>query len=165
MKIYGVVGWRNSGKTTLMEKLVAEITSRGVSVSSVKHAHHAFDIDHEGKDSWRHRQAGAREVLVCSGARWALMHELRGAEEPPLAVLLEKLSAVDLVLVEGYKRDGHPKVEAFRSATGNSLIALEEATIRAVASDQPIDGLDRPNFDLNDVRGIADFILTETGLA
>ncbi|MEM1420080.1 MAG: molybdopterin-guanine dinucleotide biosynthesis protein B [Pseudomonadota bacterium] len=165
MKIYGVVGWRNSGKTTLMEKLVAEITSRGVSVSSVKHAHHAFDIDHEGKDSWRHRQAGAREVLVCSGARWALMHELRGAEEPPLAVLLEKLSAVDLVLVEGYKRDGHPKVEAFRSATGNSLIASEEATIRAVASDQPIDGLDRPNFDLNDVRGIADFILTETGLA
>ena len=165
MKIYGVVGWRNSGKTTLMEKLVAEITSRGVSVSSVKHAHHAFDIDHEGKDSWRHRQAGAREVLVCSGARWALMHELRGAEEPPLAVLLEKLSAVDLVLVEGYKRDGHPKVEAFRSATGNSLIALEEATIRAFASDQPIDGLDRPNFDLNDVRGIADFILTETGLA
>ncbi|MEL6279951.1 MAG: molybdopterin-guanine dinucleotide biosynthesis protein B, partial [Pseudomonadota bacterium] len=151
MKIYGVVGWRNSGKTTLMEKLVAEITSRGVSVSSVKHAHHAFDIDHEGKDSWRHRQAGAREVLVCSGARWALMHELRGAEEPPLAVLLEKLSAVDLVLVEGYKRDGHPKVEAFRSATGNSLIASEEATIRAVASDQPIDGLDRPNFDLNDV--------------
>lgn len=165
MKIYGVVGWRNSGKTTLMEKLVAEITSRGVSVSSVKHAHHAFDIDHEGKDSWRHRQAGAREVLVCSGARWALMHELRGAEEPPLAVLLEKLSAVDLVLVEGYKRDLHPKVEAFRSATGNSLIASEEATIRAVASDQPIDGLDRPNFDLNDVRGIADFILTETGLA
>lgn len=166
MKVYGVVGWKNSGKTTLMERLVSEIAARGVSVSTVKHAHHAFDIDHEGKDSWRHRQAGAREVMVCSGARWALMHELRETDEPPLAELLGKLAPVDLVLIEGYKRDDHPKVEAFRHETGNPLIAREEQTVRAVASDAPVEGLARetPNFDLNDVPAIADFILAETGL-
>ena len=168
MKIYGVVGWKNSGKTTLMERLVAEIVGRGVTVSTVKHAHHAFDIDHPGKDSYRHRQAGAREVLVCSGRRWALMHELDSPEdEPPLETLLGKLTDVELVLIEGYKRDRHPKVEAHRSVEGNPLIAVDDPTIRAIAAEGGLaegapEGLAR--FDLDDVQAVADFILAETGL-
>ncbi|MEL6980761.1 MAG: molybdopterin-guanine dinucleotide biosynthesis protein B, partial [Pseudomonadota bacterium] len=138
MKLFGVVGWKNSGKTTLVERLVAETVNRGLSVSTVKHAHHAFEIDHEGKDSWRHRAAGAREVLVSSGLRWALMSELRGAPEPPLSAMLAKLGPVDLVLIEGYKRDRHPKIEAHRAATGQPLIALEDDSVRAVASDAPL---------------------------
>ena len=165
MRLYGVVGWKNSGKTTLMERLVAEMTRRGLAVSTVKHAHHVFDVDHPGKDSWRHRQAGAREVLVCSGARWALMSELREEQEPPLEELLAKLQPVDLVLIEGYKRDRHAKIEAHRSETGQSLIALEDETIRAVASDVPVEGLAIPRLHLDDVSGIADFILQETGLS
>lgn len=165
MRLYGVVGWKNSGKTTLMERLVGEIVGRGFSVSAVKHAHHAFDVDQPGKDSWRHRQAGAREVLVCSGARWALMSELRGMSEPPLEELLAKLEPVDLVLIEGYKRDRHPKVEAHRAVTGNPLIAAEDETVRAVASDVALDELGLPCFDLDDVAAVADFILAETGLA
>ncbi len=163
MKIYGVVGWKNAGKTGLMERLVSEICARGFSVSTVKHAHHVFDVDHPGKDSYRHRTAGAREVLLASRRRVALMHELRGAPEPSLDELLARLSPVDLVLIEGYKRDAHPKIEAFRAETGNPLIAPDDPTIRAVASDTPVD-LDRPVFDLNDAPAIADFILQETGL-
>ena len=163
MKIWGVVGWKNAGKTGLMERLVTEFVSRGLSVSTLKHAHHTFDVDHPGKDSHRHRMAGATEVLLSSGARWALMHELRGADEPPLAELLAKLSPVDLVLVEGYKRDDHPKVEAHRAETGNALIAPNDPTIRAVAADVALD-LDRPVFDLNDTKAIADFIAAELGL-
>ncbi|MAM24422.1 MAG: molybdopterin-guanine dinucleotide biosynthesis protein B [Rhodobacteraceae bacterium] len=163
MRIYGVVGWKNSGKTGLMERLVTEITGRGHSVSTVKHAHHSFDVDHEGKDSHRHRVAGAREVLLASRSRFALMHELRDAPEPTLDDLLTRLSPVDLVLVEGYKRDGHPKVEAHRAVTGNPLIAPDDPTVRAVASDTALD-LDRPVFDLDDTRTIADFILSEVGL-
>ena len=163
MRLYGVTGWKNAGKTGLMERLVAEITGRGLSVSTVKHAHHTFDVDHPGKDSHRHRVAGAREVLLASRNRFALMHELREVEEPTLEVLLQKLSPVDLVLVEGYKRDRHPKIEAFRAETGNALIAPDDPTIRAVASDVTL-GLDRPVFDLNDTAGIADFILAEVGL-
>jgi molybdopterin-guanine dinucleotide biosynthesis protein MobB len=163
MRIYGVVGWKNAGKTGLMERLVTEITGRGFSVSTVKHAHHAFDVDHPGKDSYRHRVAGATEVLLASGKRFALMHELRGTPEPSLDELLARLAPVDLVLVEGYKRDAHPKVEAFRAETGNPLIATDDPTVRAVASDCP-QTLDRPVFDLNDTVGIADFILSEVGL-
>ena len=163
MRLYGIVGWKNSGKTTLVERLVAEITGRGFSVSTVKHAHHAFDVDHPGKDSHRHRVAGAREVLLSSGRRWALMHELRDRDEPALEDLLAKLSPVDLVLIEGYKRDRHPKVEAFRPETGNSLIALEDETVTAIASSQPLTD-ERPVFDLNDVTAIADYILHEVGL-
>ncbi|KZY05674.1 MULTISPECIES: molybdopterin-guanine dinucleotide biosynthesis protein B [unclassified Sulfitobacter] len=163
MRIYGVVGWKNAGKTGLMERLVTEITGRGHSVSTVKHAHHSFDVDHEGKDSHRHRVAGAREVLLASRSRFALMHELRDASEPTLDDLLTRLSPVDLVLVEGYKRDGHPKVEAHRAVTGNPLIAPDDPTVRAVASDTALD-LDRPVFDLDDTRAIADFILSEVGL-
>ena len=163
MKIYGIVGWKNAGKTGLMERLVTEITGRGFSVSTVKHAHHSFDVDHPGKDSHRHRVAGATEVLLASANRFALMHELRDAPEPPLEALLARLSPVDLVLIEGYKRDAHPKVEAHRAATGNPLIAHDDPTIRAVASDSPVE-VDQPVFDLNDTRAIADFILSEVGL-
>ena len=163
MRLYGVVGWKNAGKTGLMERLVSEITGRGISVSTVKHAHHTFDVDHPGKDSHRHRVAGAREVLLASRKRIALMHELRDEEEPTLEVLLQRLGPVDLVLVEGYKRDAHPKVEAHRAETGNPLIATDDPTVRAVASDTPLE-LDRPVFDLDDTKAIADFILREVGL-
>jgi molybdopterin-guanine dinucleotide biosynthesis protein MobB len=163
VRLYGVAGWKNAGKTGLMERLVAEITRRGFTVSTVKHAHHSFDVDHPGKDSFRHREAGAAEVLLASRNRVALMQELRDAPEPPLSELLARLRPVDLVLVEGYKRDAHPKVEAHRAATGNPLIAPEDPTIRAVASDVPL-SLDRPVFDLNDTAAIADFILSEVGL-
>ena len=163
MRIYGVVGWKNAGKTGLMERLVTEITGRGISVSTVKHAHHSFDVDHPGKDSHRHRIAGATEVLLSSRNRVALMHELRDAPEPSLADLLARLSPVDLILVEGYKRDTHPKVEAHRAVTGNPLIAPDDPTVRAVASDTALD-LDRPVFDLDDTVAIADFILSEVGL-
>ncbi|MDA3858383.1 MAG: molybdopterin-guanine dinucleotide biosynthesis protein B [Roseovarius sp.] len=163
MRLYGVTGWKNAGKTGLMERLVTEITGRGITVSTVKHAHHSFDVDHAGKDSHRHRVAGATEVLLASRNRFALMHELRTEEEPSLAMLLDKLAPVDLVLVEGYKRDSHPKVEAFRAETGNPLIAPGDPTIRAVASDGPLD-LDRPVFDLDDTVAITDFILAEVGL-
>jgi len=163
MRVYGVVGWKNAGKTGLMERLVTEITGRDYSVSTVKHAHHRFDVDHAGKDSYRHRQAGATEVLLASRNRFALMHELRDEDEPPLEDLLAKLAPVDLVLVEGYKQDRHPKVEAHRTVTGNPLIALTDDTIRAVASDTELE-LDRPVFDLDDTKTIADFILQEVGL-
>lgn len=163
MRIYGITGWKNAGKTGLMERLVTEITGRGISVSTVKHAHHTFDVDHPGKDSFRHRAAGAREVLLASRNRFALMHELRGTDEPTLQELLTRLSPVDLVLVEGYKRDAHPKVEAHRAETGNPLIAPKDDTIRAIASDTKLT-LDRPVFDLNDTKAIADFILSEVGL-
>ncbi len=163
MRLYGIVGWKNAGKTGLMERLVGEICGRGFSVSTVKHAHHVFDVDQPGKDSYRHRTAGATEVLLASRKRFALMHELRDEEEPQLEHLLAKLAPVDLVLIEGYKRDTHPKVEAFRAETKNPLIATDDPTIKAVASDTQIT-LDRPVFDLNDTRAIADFILAEVGL-
>lgn len=163
MKLYGIVGWKNAGKTGLMERLVTEICGRGLSVSTVKHAHHVFDVDQPGKDSHRHRIAGATEVLLASRKRFALMHELRDADEPTLQALLAKLTPVDLVLIEGYKRDLHHKIEAHRAETGNPLIATEDETIRAVASDTALT-LDRPVFDLNNTRVIADFILAEVGL-
>ena len=162
MKIYGVTGWKNAGKTGLMERLVAEITSRGLSVSTIKHAHHSFDVDHPGKDSHRHRVAGAHEVLLASKNRIALMQELRDQEEPELAHLLTRLSPVDLVLIEGYKRDRHPKIEAHRAVTGQPLIAPGDDTIRAVASDVPLT-LDRPVFGLDDTIALADFVLREVG--
>jgi molybdopterin-guanine dinucleotide biosynthesis protein B len=163
MKIYGVTGWKNAGKTGLMERLVAEITARGLTVSTVKHAHHNFDVDHPGKDSHRHRVAGAHEVLLASQHRVALMLELRNHDEPALSQLLTRLSPVDLVLIEGYKRDDHPKIEAYRAITRQPLIAPLDDTIRAVASDVPLT-LSCPVFDLDDTVGLADFILGEVGL-
>ena len=157
MKIFGVTGWKNSGKTGLMERLITEFTARGLSVSSIKHAHHSFDIDHPGRDSYRHRDAGARQVLLASRNRWALMHELRDEDEPSLGDLIKQLSPVDLVLIEGYKRDRHPKIEAHRKETGQPLIAPEDETIVAVASDTSVT-IDRPVLDLNDTASIANFI-------
>lgn len=163
MKIYGVTGWKNSGKTGLVERLVTELTARGLTVSTIKHSHHSADVDQPGTDSHRHRLAGAKEVVLASSARVAIMQELRGAPEPPLAEVLARLNPVDLALIEGYKAEHHPKIEAFRASAKNALIAPEDTTIRAVASDTPLE-LDRPVFDLNDTSRIADFILRETGL-
>lgn len=169
MKTYGVIGYKNSGKTGLVEALVTEITGRGLTVSTVKHAHHRVDVDTPGTDSHRHREAGAREVLLVSAKRWALMHELRDTPEPPLDDLLPHLTPVDLVLIEGYKREIHPKIEAHRAATGQPLIAPEDPTVRAIASDTPseIPALwnNGPILHLDDVPGVADLILAETGLA
>lgn len=164
MRVYGVTGWKNTGKTGLVERLVTEITARGFSVSTLKHAHHATEIDQPGRDSYRHREAGAQEVLVASPKRWALMHELRGADEPPMEELLAKMSPVDLVIIEGYKLGPHPKVETHRAEAGRDLLAPENPTIRAVASDSAHDGLSVPVLDLNDTKAIADFILAEVGL-
>jgi molybdopterin-guanine dinucleotide biosynthesis protein MobB len=163
MRIYGVVGYKNAGKTGLMERLVTQISGRGIRVSTIKHAHHSFDVDQPEKDSYRHRAAGAEQVLLASKSRWALMTELRDQPEPPLTDLLAQLSPVDLILIEGYKRDAHPKIEAYREAAQNPLIAPDDPTIRAIAADTPVT-VDRPVFDLNDTAAIADFILAEVGL-
>ena len=169
MRIFGITGWKNNGKTTLVERLVTEIVGRGFTVSTIKHAHHAFDVDQEGKDSWRHRQAGAKEVLVASAARWALMHEVRdGEDEPALAALLERLAPVDLVIVEGYKRDTHDKLEVHLVETGGpggrELIARNDPTIRFVASNGDVEDVDVPVLDIDDVPTIADAILMHVGL-
>jgi molybdopterin-guanine dinucleotide biosynthesis protein MobB len=164
VRLYGITGWKNAGKTTLMERLVGEIVGRGLTVSTVKHAHHAFDVDAAGKDSFRHRAAGARQVLVASRVRWALMTELRGAPEPELGALVAQLAPVDLVLVEGFKRDRHPKLEVRRAATAQNLIAEGDPTIEAVVSDMPLPGLAVPVFGLDDVAGVAGFVLGRGGL-
>ena len=164
MRLYGIVGWKNAGKTGLMERLVREVSARGFTVSTVKHAHHTFDVDHPGKDSYRHRESGAKEVLLSSRTRWALMHEMRGDDEMPLAELLQRLAPVDLVLIEGYKRDAHPKIEAHRAITGQPLIALDDPTIVAIASDVQPEGVAQPVLALNDTGAIADFILDHVGL-
>lgn len=162
MKVCGVIGWKNSGKTSLMERLVAEITGRGVSVSTVKHVHHTVDLDQPGKDTWRHRQAGAREVVLASADRLAILVEHRGPE-PELPAVLARLAPVDLVLVEGYKRDAHPKVEVWRAETGHALIQPGDPLVRAVATDSALT-LPVPVLDLNDAGAVADFILREVGL-
>lgn len=164
-RIFGITGWKNSGKTTLTEKLVAELVRRGRRVSTVKHAHHDFDIDKEGADSFRHRQAGATEVAIVSGRRWALMHELRGEDEPKLADILARLAPADIVIVEGYKRENHLKIEARRlEAKDRTPLASSDPSIIAVAADHPQTGEALPVFDLNDVASIADFVERRTGL-
>jgi molybdopterin-guanine dinucleotide biosynthesis adapter protein len=163
MRIYGVIGWKNAGKTSLMERLVAEITARGHSVSTVKHVHHDVDLDQPGKDSFRHRAAGAREVVLASAHRFALMHEHRGPE-PDLSAILARMAPVDLILVEGYKRDAHAKIEVFRREAGHDLIQPSDPLVRAVASDLALE-LPVPLLDLNNTAEIADFILAEVGLA
>jgi molybdopterin-guanine dinucleotide biosynthesis protein B len=157
--VFGVTGWKNSGKTTLVTRLIAEFTRRGLQVASVKHAHHAFDIDRTGTDSFRHREAGAREVVIVSGQRWALMHELRDEPEPPLEKVIERISPCDLILIEGYKREHHPKIEARRSASlKQAPLAPDDASIVAIAADHETDGGGRPVFALDDAAAIADFI-------
>lgn len=165
MRIFGLAGWSNSGKTTLMIALIDILSRRGLRISTIKHAHHAFDIDVPGKDSYRHRKAGATEVLIGSGRRWALMHELREEAEPPLDDLIRHMAPVDLLLVEGFKRDRHPKIEVYRPSIGKDPLWPGEPGIVAVASDEDIQGLDRPLLDLNDAPAIADFILAHVGLA
>ncbi|MFA6157173.1 molybdopterin-guanine dinucleotide biosynthesis protein B [Mesorhizobium sp.] len=163
--VFGITGWKNSGKTTLTEKLVAELVSRGWNVSTVKHAHHDFDIDKPGADSFRHRQAGATEVAIVSGKRWALMHELRGEEEPTLDSILSRLAPCDLVLVEGYKRETHRKIETRRlDAKDRTPLSASDPNIVAVATDFGAGGDPLPVFDLDDVKSIADFIEHATGL-
>jgi molybdopterin-guanine dinucleotide biosynthesis protein B len=162
MRVYGVIGWKNSGKTSLMERLVSEITGRGFSVSTVKHVHHTVDLDQPGKDTYRHRQAGAREVVLASADRLAIMVEHRGPE-PELPAVLARMAPVDLILVEGYKRDAHPKVEVWREETGHPLIQPGDPLVRAVATDAAL-ALPVPVLDLNDTRAVADFILREVGL-
>ena len=164
MRAFGLVGYSGSGKTRLLVRLIPEIVGRGLTVSTMKHAHHGFDVDQPGKDSYEHRQAGAREVLVSSARRWALMHENRDAREPGPEELMRHMTPVDLLLIEGFKREGHGKLEVWRAATGKPLIAREDRSILAVASDGPVPDLAVPVLDLDDVQAIADFILDRCGL-
>jgi molybdopterin-guanine dinucleotide biosynthesis protein B len=158
MRVIGLSGWSGAGKTTLLRRLIPALTARGRSVSTLKHAHHNFDVDQPGKDSWEHRQAGAQEVLVASGVRWALMHELRGAAEPGLRDLLRRLDPVDLVLVEGFKRACHPKIEIFRAANAKPPLHPDDASIVAVAADVVFDGLTIPLLHLDAIEAIADVV-------
>lgn len=159
-KVVGIVGWKNSGKTTLVERLVSELTARGVRVSTVKHAHHDFDIDHPGKDSYRHRIAGAHEVIVASAQRWALIHESREAPEPSLAELVAHLAPCDLVLVEGFKFGPHRKIEVRRSDACGPLMADGDETVVAVATDDPALAGGHRFLPLEAVAEIADVVLS-----
>ena len=159
MRIIGLAGWSGSGKTTLLAKVIPRLVARGLRVSTLKHAHHAFDVDQPGKDSHTHRMAGATEVLVSSANRWALVHELRGDAELTLDALLTRLSSVDLVLVEGYKREPHPKLEVHRASLGKPLIHPDDPAIVAVASDAPLPAARVPVIGLDDVEGIAEFLV------
>jgi len=164
--VFGITGWKNSGKTTLVTRVIAELVRRGYRVSSVKHAHHAFDIDQPGRDSFRHREAGASEVMIVSGHRWALMHEARGEPEPDLAQMLPRLSPCDIVIVEGYKREAHPKLEV-RRREGRKAEPLApcDPSIVAIASDHETETAGLPLFDLDDAPGVAGFIEKHLGLA
>jgi molybdopterin-guanine dinucleotide biosynthesis protein B len=164
MRAFGLAGWSGSGKTTLMSRLLPELTGRGLTVSTVKHAHHDFDVDQPGKDSWQHRQAGATEVLVASDRRWALMHELRGEPEPGLLDLIRHMSPVDLLLVEGFKRHPMPKLEICRPSLGKTPLWPEDPSVLAIATNEPLPEEWRnrrtpPVLDLDAVAAIADFIL------
>jgi molybdopterin-guanine dinucleotide biosynthesis protein B len=161
MRVIGVAGWSGSGKTTLITKVIPVLVGRGLKVATIKHAHHEFDIDRPGKDSWLHREAGASEVVVASSRRWALVHELRNEGEPPLAELLAKLSPVDLVIIEGFKRHAHPKLEIYRAAVGKPLIYPQDDCIVAIASDQPLPQAQLPVLMLDDVAGIANVLQAE----
>jgi molybdopterin-guanine dinucleotide biosynthesis protein B len=165
-KIFGIAGWKNSGTTGLAVRLVTELTRRGYRVSTVKHAHHDFDIDKVGADSFRHREAGAHEVTIVSGTRYAIMHELRGAPEPSFPEILARLAPCDLVLIEGYKREPIPKIEARRlEAANREPLAPTDPHIVAIASNHPVDDTGLRLFDLDDTTAIADFIEATTGLS
>lgn len=164
MKIFGLSGWSGSGKTTLLVKLIPELVGRGLTVSTLKHAHHEFDVDKPGKDSYVHRAAGATEVLISSARRFALMHELRDAPEPSLDELIPRMTPVDLILIEGFKTHAHDKLEVHRPALGKPLFCLQDPHVVAVATDTPVAGLPVPRLDLNDVGTIADFIMTHCDL-
>lgn len=159
MRIIGLAGWSGSGKTTLITKLIPRLTARGITVSTLKHAHHGFDLDQPGKDSFFHRAAGATEVIISSARRWAILHELRDETEWDLRALVSKISPVDLVLVEGFKRDAFPKLEIHRAANGKPLIHPEDPHIVAIASDVALPQARVPVIDLDDVEAIADLLL------
>lgn len=164
MKVFGFAGWSGSGKTTLIEQVIPLMVARGLRVSIIKHAHHRFDIDKPGKDSWRHREAGASEVLLVSDQRWVLMHELRGEAEPDLHAQLAHLSPCDLVLVEGFKAVPIPKIEIHRPSVGKPLLYPHNPAIVAVASDDPELVTPLPRLNLNDPAAVAEFILHHQGL-
>jgi molybdopterin-guanine dinucleotide biosynthesis adapter protein len=159
MRIIGLAGWSGAGKTTLLAKVIPRLNARGLSVSTVKHAHHAFDIDQPGKDSHVHRQAGATEVLISSAKRWALVHELRGREEFQLDALLAKLSPVDLVVVEGFKTRPHPKLEVYRAIVGKPPLHPDDPHVVAVASDAALPSARVPVVALDDVEAVAEVML------
>jgi len=163
-RVIGVAGFKNSGKTTLVEKLVLHLTGQGYRVSTVKHAHHSFDIDHEGRDSFRHRTAGASEVAVISRDRTAIIHELRGEEPPSLETVLARLQPCDLVIVEGYKRDSHQKIEVRNVALGHPVLAGEDPTVVAIAANGPVPEGVVPVFDRDDVAALAAFIIRHMAL-
>jgi molybdopterin-guanine dinucleotide biosynthesis protein B len=159
MRVIGLAGWSGAGKTTLLVRLIPELQRRGLSVSTLKHAHHAFEIDQPGKDSFEHREAGATEVLIASGRRWALIHELRGQDEPPLSALLRRLSPVDLVIVEGFKAERHPKIEVHRAANAKPLLFDTLLEVRAIASDVPVPNARIPVIALDDIATVAEQVL------
>lgn len=164
MRIFGIAGWSGSGKTTLIAKLIPEFTARGLQVSTIKHSSHVFEIDKPGKDSHTHRLAGAREVLVSSARRWALIHENRDGPEAELDDLIARMTPVDLLLIEGFKSYPHAKIEVYREANGKPLLAASDPRIVAVASDVALPSLRVPRFDIDDVSAIAAFIAAECGL-
>lgn len=161
MRIIGLAGWSGSGKTTLISKLIPCLLARSLRVSTLKHAHHGFDLDRPGKDSFVHRTAGATEVIISSAKRWAILHELRAEEEWDLPALAAKMSPVDLVLVEGFKRDAFPKLEIHRSENGKPLLHPDDPHIVAVACDSPLPDAKVPLVDLNDIEAIADLLLKQ----
>jgi molybdopterin-guanine dinucleotide biosynthesis protein B len=161
MRIIGLAGWSGSGKTTLITKVLPRLIARGCTVSTLKHAHHGFDLDQPGKDSFFHRTAGATEVIISSGKRWAILHELREEPEWDLAALLAKVSPVDLVLVEGFKRDAFPKLEIYRKENGKPLLYPDDPHIIAIASDAPVAAARAPVIDLNNIDAIADLLLQQ----
>jgi molybdopterin-guanine dinucleotide biosynthesis adapter protein len=159
-RILGITGWKNSGKTTLTERLVSALVSHGYRIATIKHAHHAFDIDHEGRDSFRHRKAGATQVAVVSSKRWALIHELENETEPPLGEVLERLSPCDLVIIEGYKREGHDKIEVRRTGAREATpIADSDPSIIALVTDMEDSQTVLPRFDLDDVEAVTRFVM------
>jgi molybdopterin-guanine dinucleotide biosynthesis protein B len=158
MRVIGLAGWSGAGKTTLLTRVIPRLVGRGLAVSTIKHAHHGFDVDHPGKDSYAHRVAGATEVLVSSSVRFALMHELRGEREFELAQLLGKLAPVDLVIVEGFKREPHPKLEVYRAAVGKPCLYYDDPDIVAVASDRPMPETPIRSLLLEDVQTIVDVL-------
>lgn len=165
MRVLGLTGWSGSGKTSLLVELLPLFVARGLRVSTVKHAHHGFDLDQPGKDSWRHRQAGAQEVMLASGQRWALLHEVREDAEPGLAALLDRMTQVDLVLVEGFKADRHPKIEVHRPSLGRAPIWPGRPDIVAVASDAALEGCDRAVLPLDNPPAIVAWALDFLGIA
>ena len=161
MKIVGISGWSGNGKTTLLERLIPALISKGYTVSTLKHAHHKFDIDRPGKDSYRHREAGATEVLISSAARWAIMHENRDEEEADLQSLIARMTPVDILLIEGFKKENFPKIEVWRNGVKDEPLYLRDDTVIAVATDATDIETNLPLLDLNDEYKVADFIVDE----